>query len=88
MSKNEQQEWSYKTQHMDIILWSYCCGLFSFVPWLDRERAVNIFDEDVTGKIAQMKNIYNLSPSFTVKLIMNKSGDGASFEMKKVMFES
>jgi hypothetical protein len=86
MSKTEQPVWSYGTQHVDVMLWNYCLGLFDLIPRLDKEKAVLIFDQHVTGKISQIKAIYDLTPSFTVTLIITHD-DGVKYEMKKIPVE-
>jgi hypothetical protein len=83
MSKTEQPVWSYGTQHVDVMLWQYCCGLFDLLRYIDRDKQPNVFEQRVAGKIDQLKAIYNIEPSFVVTLV--EKGNGMhEFEMKKI----
>jgi len=82
--KTDQPEFAYKTHHVDIILWNYCYGMFDMLPWMGPDDRIKAFDQNVKSKIAQIKAIYDVTPSFTVVLKINPSGDGSTMEMKKI----
>lgn len=83
MKKSEPIEWTYTTQHADVMLWQYCCGLFDMIPRIDRDKAINVFEHHMIAKVAQIDAIYGFKPSFTVKLTINQEAKETVFEMEK-----
>lgn len=86
--KPDQPEFSYKTQHADIILWQYCYGLFDMIPRIEESDRVKAFELNEAAKRAQIRAIYDIDPSFRVILEISRDGDKTMFDMKKVPVES